>query len=97
MAIPPDARFLHFSDEAHAIQAAVAGQGIGLHSTLLVAPELASGALVESFGPRMASHGYYLLTRPGPFHAAVDAVAAWIRAQFAADSGSAAPLREQQV
>lgn len=88
VAIPADAGFLHFSDETHAIQAAVAGQGIGLLSTLLVAPELASGALVERFGPRMAAHGYYLLTRPDSANAAVDAVAAWIRAQFAADAGS---------
>ena len=77
-----DTRFLHFSDETHAIQAVAAGQGIGLLSTLLVEPELSSGSLVESFGPRMDAHGYYLLARPGQENAAVDAVAAWIRRQF---------------
>ena len=77
-----DTRFLHFSDETHAIQAVIAGQGIGLLSTLLVESELASGTLVESFGPRMDAHSYYLLTRPGHDNEAVDAVAAWIRRQF---------------
>ena len=80
--IPHDARFLNFSDETHAIQATVAGQGVGLLSTLLVAPELASGALVERFGPRMPGHGYYLVTHPGSTTPAIEAVAAWIKARF---------------
>lgn len=83
--LPADTRFLHFSDETHAIQAVIAGQGIGLLSTLLVEPELSSGSLVESFGPRMDAHGYYLLTRQGQARAAVDAVATWIRQQFLVD------------
>lgn len=84
VAIPDDTPFLRFSDETHAIQAAVAGQGIGLLSTLLVAPELASGALVECFGPRMPAHDYFLVTRPrATDNPAVGAVASWIKAQFA--------------
>lgn len=81
--IPGGARYLRFSDETHAIQATVAGQGIGLLSTLLVAPELASGALVECFGPRMPAHGYHLVMRPrAADDPTVAVVASWIKAQF---------------
>lgn len=40
-----------FNDENSAIQAAIAGQGVALLSTALVAAELKAGLLAQSFGP----------------------------------------------
>jgi LysR family glycine cleavage system transcriptional activator len=53
---------LVFSDETHALQAAIAGQGIALASLALVADELVTGALVCPFGPILQSQGFYLVT-----------------------------------
>jgi LysR family glycine cleavage system transcriptional activator len=47
-----------FSDENSAIQAAIAGQGVALLSLALVAAELASGALVQPFGPTLPGLRY---------------------------------------
>ncbi|MBS4049435.1 MAG: transcriptional regulator GcvA [Alphaproteobacteria bacterium] len=55
---------LRFSDESHAIQAAIAGQGVALLGLPLVAAELASGALVQPFGPVLQGDGYHVVTRP---------------------------------
>jgi LysR family glycine cleavage system transcriptional activator len=55
---------LRFSDESHAIQAAIAGQGVALLGLPLVAAELASGALVQPFGPVLQGDGYHFVTRP---------------------------------
>jgi LysR family glycine cleavage system transcriptional activator len=52
-----------FSDESHAIQAAVAGQGVALLSLVLVSDELASGALVQPFGPVVPGYRYHLVYR----------------------------------
>lgn len=55
---------LRFSDESHAIQAAIAGQGVALLGLPLVAAELASGALVQPFGPVLPGDGFHLVTQP---------------------------------
>lgn len=55
---------LRFSDESHAIQAAIAGQGVALLGLPLVATELASGALVQPFGPVLPGDGFHLVTLP---------------------------------
>lgn len=55
---------LRFSDESHAIQAAIAGQGVALLGLPLVAAELASGALVQPFGPVLQGDSYHLVTAP---------------------------------
>lgn len=73
---------LRFSDEGHAIQAAIAGQGIALLSLALVSEEIAQGRLVQPFGPTLAGHTYHLVLSAG--HApnpAVSAAAAWLREQ----------------
>ncbi|WP_338868626.1 transcriptional regulator GcvA [Myxococcus stipitatus] len=59
---------LRFSDESHAIQAAIAGQGIALVSLVLVAEELASGALVRPFGPELEGFAYHLVHLDTPRH-----------------------------
>lgn len=62
-----------FNDEASAIDAAIAGQGVALLSLALVAAELASGALVQPFGPVIEGLGYDLIYPAG--HDARPAVA----------------------
>lgn len=49
---------LRFSDESHAIQAAIAGQGVALLSLALVAAELEGGALAQPFGPVLDGFQY---------------------------------------
>ena len=82
--LPPTtgARHLRFSDEGHAIQAAVAGQGIALLSLALVEPEIASGRLVQPFGPTIAGHAYHLVMRSDRRASPrVNAVAEWLRSE----------------
>lgn len=50
-----------FNDESSAIQAAIAGQGVALLSRALVAAELASGALIQPFGPALEGLRYDLV------------------------------------
>ena len=71
---------LRYSDEGHAIQAAVAGQGVALLSLALVAEEIAAGYLVQPFGPAIPGYTYHLAMRadPPPGAAAL-AVADWLR------------------
>lgn len=53
-----------FSDETHAIQAAIAGQGVVLASLPLVADELAAGHLIVPFGPVLEGHSFHLVWAP---------------------------------
>jgi LysR family transcriptional regulator, glycine cleavage system transcriptional activator len=68
----PEARGgLRFSQESHAIQAAIAGQGVALLSATLVQGELERGMLVSPFGPRLSAPTWRLLRmrrsrRPSP-------------------------------
>lgn len=76
---------LRFSDEGHAIQAALAGQGIALLSLELVADDLAAGRLVQPFGPQLPGHVYHLVRSAGQAPTGeVAAALAWLRAQAAA-------------
>ncbi|HEY9273894.1 MULTISPECIES: LysR substrate-binding domain-containing protein [Achromobacter] len=82
--LPRQASELRFSDEGHAIQAAVAGHGVALVSLALIAEELAAGHLVQPFGPAIAGHTYHLAMHAGrPPSAPVQAVAHWLSAQAA--------------
>jgi LysR family glycine cleavage system transcriptional activator len=74
-----------FNDENSAIQAAIAGQGIALLSLALVAAELASGALVQPFGPVLDGLRYDLVYPVGAEERAPVAVLRdWVLAEFAA-------------
>jgi LysR family transcriptional regulator, glycine cleavage system transcriptional activator len=75
---PEEPPLLGFSDESHAIQAAVAGQGIALVSLALVKDELAAGQLIQPFGPSIAGFRHHILTREGEANAAVKAAALWL-------------------
>ena len=73
-----------FSDETHAIQAAVAGHGIALASVVLVADDLASGALVQVPGPELAGYAYHLVYDPSVRdEPGVRACRAWLRNEAA--------------
>lgn len=79
-----DASERMFSDEAHAIVAAISGQGVLLANLALVAGELRGGTLVQPFGPVLEGHPIRLLWPPR--HAgneAVMRVRGWLREQAA--------------
>ena len=56
---------LVFSDETHAISAAVGGQGVALMSRQLIEDELKQGRLVEPFGPVMEGKPFHLVYPEG--------------------------------
>lgn len=76
-------RGLRFSEEVHAIQAAIAGQGVALLSLTLLRQEMLRGVLVSPFGPALPGPRYHLL-RHERRHArdADDAVRQWILEEF---------------
>jgi LysR family glycine cleavage system transcriptional activator len=70
---------LTFSEELHAIDAVIAGQGIGLFSNVLVASELASGALVKLLDLSLPGLGFYLAYTPyHPRQTLIAAFTEWI-------------------
>lgn len=74
---------IRFSDEGHAIQAAIAGQGVALLSLPLVAQEIAAGTLVMPFGPELRAHAYYLVHSNGrALSPAASTVRAWLLAEI---------------
>ena len=69
---------LNFREELHAIEAAVSGQGIAICSDVLVAPELASGALVKLTNMTMPGCGFYIVHRAShPKMSSIKAFVAW--------------------
>ncbi|MCY1239565.1 Glycine cleavage system transcriptional activator [compost metagenome] len=83
---------LSFTDEIHAVQAAVAGQGIGLLSLTLVAEELASGILVQPFPVTLESDRYDLVYSPRMAdRPATQLLRDWVIAQFGSGDGRSLP------
>lgn len=71
---------LSFTDEIHAVQATIAGQGVGLLSSALIADELARGTLIQPFGPMLGGYTYSLVyPRPAAGSVAIEALRDWIR------------------
>ena len=69
---------VNFREELHAIEAAIAGQGIAICSDVLIAPELASGALAPVSPIKLSGYGFYIVHRDGhPRLAAIKAFIAW--------------------
>jgi LysR family transcriptional regulator, glycine cleavage system transcriptional activator len=67
-----------FREELHAIEAAISGQGIAICSNVLVAPELASGALVKVANLTLPGYGFYIVHRGDhPKLASIRAFVAW--------------------
>ena len=69
---------MRFREELHAIEAVVAGQGMGILSDLLVRRELASGALVCLSPVSLEGYGVWLVA-PEMCGPEVRAFSAWIR------------------
>jgi len=70
---------LSFREELHAIEAVIAGQGIGICSDVLVAPELSSGTLVKAFNVKLPGYGFYLVHMPDcPRQKTIAAFSAWL-------------------
>jgi LysR family glycine cleavage system transcriptional activator len=75
-----DASALMFREELHAIEAVIAGQGIGLFSDVLVERELVAGELVRVLDFALPGLGFYLAQIPGrPPQASIEAFSSWIR------------------
>ncbi len=71
---------LSFREELHAIEAVLAGQGIALCSDIVVADDLASGALVKASDLALPGYGFYpLYAFDHPRRAAIESFVKWIR------------------
>ncbi|WP_043309348.1 LysR substrate-binding domain-containing protein [Pseudomonas sp. ML96] len=72
---------LVFSDETHAVSAAIGGQGVALMSRQLIEDELREGRLVQPFGPEVEGKPFFLVypesRRDDP---AIRAVRDWVMA-----------------
>lgn len=75
-----DMRHLSFREELHAIEAVIAGQGIGIFSDALVAQELAAGTLVKAFDVSLTGYDFYVVRRPGhPREKTIQAFSSWVQ------------------
>ncbi|MGH6885357.1 MAG: LysR substrate-binding domain-containing protein, partial [Geminicoccales bacterium] len=71
---------LSFREELHAIEAVIAGQGVGVCSDVVVGRELESGALVKAHDLSLPGYGFYLVHLPDhPRQPIIEAFSAWIR------------------
>ncbi|WP_245445160.1 LysR substrate-binding domain-containing protein [Pseudaminobacter soli (ex Li et al. 2025)] len=71
---------LSFREETHAIEAILAGQGIAICSDVVLARELASGALVKAHELPLPGYGFYLVQPPDhPRPAVIAKFSEWIR------------------
>ena len=70
---------LSFREELHAIEAVLAGQGIALCSDVVVADDLARGALVKALDLALPGYGYYPVYAPNhPRRSSIEVFLKWI-------------------
>jgi LysR family glycine cleavage system transcriptional activator len=75
-----DMDHLSFREELHAIEAVIAGQGIGIFSNVLVAHELAAGTLVKAFDVSLPGYRFYLVRTPGhPREKTIQTFSTWLQ------------------
>ncbi|MPZ40359.1 MAG: LysR family transcriptional regulator [Rhizobiales bacterium] len=75
---------LRFNEESHALQAAIAGQGVALFSLTIASDALRRGLLVQPFQTTIPGQSYYLLRRQKRVAgSAIEAVGAWLLEQAA--------------
>lgn len=87
-----------FTDEIHAIQATVAGQGLGLLSLTLVADELAAGVLVRPFDLCLESFTYSLVYSPrAAERPATRVLREWVHAQYGSDRTMERRMRPKTI
>lgn len=71
-----------FTDDGHALQAAVAGHGVIIASLVLAQSEIASGLLIHPFGPTIPGSDFHLVATPENMACAdVRAVRDWLVAR----------------
>jgi LysR family transcriptional regulator, glycine cleavage system transcriptional activator len=76
-----DMEHLSFREELHAIEAVIAGQGIGIFSDVLVASELAAGTLVKAFNLSLPGYRFFVVrTRGHPREKAIRSFEKWLQA-----------------
>jgi LysR family glycine cleavage system transcriptional activator len=74
------ARDLSFSEELHAIDAVIGGQGVAICSDAIVSNELRNGLLVKAHPLSLPGYGFYLVSMAhNPRAAAIEAFSAWMR------------------
>jgi LysR family glycine cleavage system transcriptional activator len=75
---------VRFSEESHAVQAAIAGQGVVLTALPLVREEIGMGLLEAPIGPVLGGFDFYVV-RPdgGELREEVRAVEEWLLGQEA--------------
>jgi LysR family glycine cleavage system transcriptional activator len=72
---------LSFREELHAIEAVLAGQGVALCSDVIVADDLASGALVKVLDFALPGYGFYpAYALDHPRRATIEVFVKWISA-----------------
>lgn len=70
---------LNFTEELHAIEAVISGQGIAILSDVLVERELATGVLVKALDIALGGLGFYLVHLLNhPHQPIIDAFSSWI-------------------
>ena len=70
---------LSFREELHAVEAVLAGHGIGLCSDIVVADDLASGILVKAIDLALPGYGFYPLSVPDhPRRAVIERFVLWL-------------------
>lgn len=75
-----DMQHLSFREELHAIEAVIAGQGIGIVSDVLAAAELSTGTLVKAFPLSLPGYRFYIVRRAGhPREQTIGAFSEWLR------------------
>jgi DNA-binding transcriptional LysR family regulator len=68
-----------FKEELHAIEAVIAGQGVGIFSNVLVAHELAAGTLVKALDVSLPGYHFYLAYPPGyPREKPIQSFSTWL-------------------
>ena len=76
---------LRFTDESHAVQAAIAGHGVAIASLFLLEDELRRGILVQPFGPVLEGGCYHFVTTAENMASdEVQSVRKWLRMMTAA-------------
>jgi LysR family glycine cleavage system transcriptional activator len=72
---------LSFSEELHAIDAVIGGQGVAICSDVVVSNELKSGQLVKAHPLALPGYGFYLVSMPhSPQAPVIEAFSTWMRA-----------------
>jgi LysR family glycine cleavage system transcriptional activator len=79
---PPEKAWdLSFSEELHAIDAVIGGQGVAICSDVVVSNELRSGQLVKAHPLALPGYGFYLVSMPhSPQAPVIEAFSTWMRA-----------------